>query len=73
VLSKDDLEGIVEPISLSWSRATSRRRTRRATQCAKLLYSAGVSIAAADGEVSPSEIKALTALLGADQVAARST
>jgi uncharacterized tellurite resistance protein B-like protein len=67
-ISKDDLEAIVERDLELMEPNYLEEKDPASVKMRRLLYSAGVSIAAADGDVTPAEVKALTVLLGADQV-----
>ncbi len=66
-LSDDELEAIVERDLALMEPSYLEDKTRQSELMRKLLYVAGVVVAAANGEVAQVEVDALRALLGADQ------
>lgn len=66
-LSEDDVDAVIErDLSLMEPTYLEDVKTPKADALKRLLYSAGVSVAASSGEVEESELTALAALLGAE-------
>ena len=64
-LSDDDVEQVVERDLSLMEPSYLEERTAESERMRRALYCAGITVAAAHGDVSPAEIGALRALLGA--------
>lgn len=63
-----DLEAVVERDLAMMAPSYLEEKTAVSELMRKILYGAGITVAAANGEIAPSELRALSALLGADYV-----
>ncbi|MDQ3368650.1 MAG: M48 family metalloprotease [Myxococcota bacterium] len=67
-IDSDELERLVEHDLSVMEPSYLEERTETALLMQRALYCAGVCVAAANGDIAPSELRALRALLGAKQV-----
>ena len=67
-IAEEDLEAVVERDLAMMAASYLEEKTAVSELMRKILYGGGIAVAAANGEIAASELRALSALLGADYV-----